>query len=319
MSLKRYISAAFTLFFVGLFIWYGINNQEELSELEQAGISGLLLVAAGKIVVFASNGLFTKWSAEAFTKKLSVGEGAYISILSAIGNFFGPLLGGTSIRAVYLKKYHGLAYSKFASTLIWYYLILFVLVAFMAIISLVFLGETNQTASLIVFFLVWLVVLLGLMIIKPPKLKLSSGLQKNRAVQFISKVLVDINSGREIISRNKNLLSKLFLVSFISMSANFFISYVEFSLLDISISLPALGLYTALVSISLLISLTPGAIGIREGILLVVASTMGITADDIVKVAVIDRGVHFILLAGLFMITRNSRLKKSLTEKEVVV
>lgn len=318
MNRRRLLSGSITIAFLALFIWYASNNKDDLSQLKDVAIAGLLLIALGKVLVFISNGLFTKWSAEAFTEKFSIGEGVYISILSAVGNFFGPLLGGTSIRAFYLKKYHNLAYSKFASTLIWYYLILFLLVSAVAIASVLGLSDSKQTESLLVFFSLWLFIVSFFILFKFP-LKKDAFQNKNKIIRFISKVLVDIEKGRHIISKDKSLISKLFLVSALSFGASLFVSYVEFTLLNISVSVPALGLYTALVSLSLLISITPGAIGIRESILLIVSSTMGVTASDIIQLAVIDRGVHFLLLIVLFIITRSSKLRHFLTSKEITL
>jgi uncharacterized protein (TIRG00374 family) len=316
---KRYISSLVTIVFLALFVWYGFANQESFAALKNVSLIGLLLIAAGKIIVFLSNGLFTKWSAEAFTKRLSLGDGIYVGILSAIGNFFGPLLGGTSIRALYLKKYHQLSYSKFTSTLMWYYLILFIFVSIIAIISLLLLDETEQTGALLLFFTVWLFVLVALTLIRLPSDKKLRLFERYKLGRFFIKVLKDIEEGWKVILHDKKLLLKLFFVSVLSFAGSFFAAYVEFSILNIETSLPALGLYTTLVTASLLLSITPGAIGIRETMLLIVSTTIGISGAQIIQIAIIDRGVHFLLLLALFILTRNSKLKKSLTTKEGVV
>ncbi|HEX5797332.1 MAG TPA: lysylphosphatidylglycerol synthase transmembrane domain-containing protein [Candidatus Saccharimonadales bacterium] len=316
---RKYVSALVTFGFLALFVWYAVANRDSFEALKNVSLAGLVLVAAAKLLVFFSNGLFTKWSAEAFTKRLSLGDGIYVGILSAIGNFFGPLLGGTSIRAVYLKKYHNLSYSKFTSTLMWYYLILFIFVSLVAIVSLLLLDETNQTGALLTFFTAWLVVLVGLTFVRLPSDKKLELFEKNKAGRFVVKVLKEIEDGWNIILQDKRLLLKLLFVSVLSFAGSFLAAYVEFSILNIETSLPALGLYTTLVTASLLLSLTPGAIGIREAMLLIVSTTIGISGAQIVQIAIIDRGVHFILLFALFILTRNSKLKKSLTTKEGVV
>ena len=108
----------------------------------------LVVIAAARLVMIVSNGLFTKWTVEVFTKKMSLWEGFHVSVLTAVGNFFGPLFGGLGIRAVYLKKIHNLAYSKFTATLIGYYLVMFSLNSLLAIIGLVLLPQTGQTTLL---------------------------------------------------------------------------------------------------------------------------------------------------------------------------
>src|SRR5579863_8266517 len=115
--MKKYISNIITWGSIGLFLWYGLTHRNLYQSLEHVAIWSLVLVAFGKMLTVVANGLFTQWTAEAFTDKFRFGESVYVTILSAVGNFFGPLLGGTSIRAVYLKKYHDLSYSKFTATL----------------------------------------------------------------------------------------------------------------------------------------------------------------------------------------------------------
>ncbi len=314
---KKHISNLITLASVLLFVWYGLTNQEVFQALKDVALWSLVLVAAGKLLVFVSNGLFTQWTAEVFTKKFSFVHGVYITVLSAVGNFFGPLLGGASIRAVYLKKYHNLPYSKFTATLMGYYMMLFMANAALAIISLILLPKTHQTSLLLIFFSMWLLALIALMFIKLPKREkfANSGIVSSKLGSSIIKILYDVEEGWQLLIRNKQLLIKMTGLALLSLSATLFISFIEFQALHISYNFAALGLYTSLVAVSLLVSITPGAIGIRESMLILVSTTLGITNAEIIQVAVIDRGVHFLLLAVLFLLTRNSSFRRSLMEQ----
>lgn len=309
---KRLISNLLTVTFVALFVWYGFTNQDMLRALDNVAIWGLVLITIGKMFTFVSNGLFTKWTAELFTAKFSLAHSVYITILSAIGNFFGPLLGGASIRAVYLKKYHNLSYSKFTATLMGYYLILFATNAVLAIVSLLFLPHTRQTNYILAFFGLWLCVLVGLTFVRVPR-RVQADQAHTKATGYFIKVLREIEEGWRLLVGHKNMLAKLFALGGMNLAATYFISFVEFQALHISVDFAALGLYTAIVATSLLLSITPGAIGIREAMLVLISSTLGITNHQIVQVAIIDRGVHFALLGILFIATRNSKFKKSLT------
>lgn len=316
LLMKKYASTIITAGFLALFVWYGLDNKDSIASLKAVAPAALLLIAAGKLLTFLSNGLFTKWTAEAFTRKFTLGEGAYISVLSAVGNFFGPLLGGTSIRAVYLKKNYDLSYSKFTSTLMGYYLILFTANSLLALVSLFLLPRTDQTVALMLFFGVWLLVLAGFTVNKLPKREKLAFLEKTKPGRFIVKVLYEIEDGWQALVRDRKLMLRLGLVTMLSLSATLLIVFVEFSALSIAINLPAIGLYTSLVTLSLLLSLTPGAIGIREAILLIVASTIGITSHQIIQIAIIDRGVHFLLLLILFVLIRTPAVRDRMTPKK---
>ncbi len=316
MLKKTQISRAITAIFLAVFIWYGLSNKQIFLALSGVSVASIILITLGRFVVYFSNGLFTKWSAELFTKKISLGEGVYISILSAVGNFFGPLLGGTSIRAVYLKKVHGLTYSYFTSTLIGYYLILFIINCLMALTALAFLPKDNKTNFLLVFFGLWLGAMLLLSRLRLPS-RVTGNNNKNAIARRITKVLVNTEEGWQQILSDKKLLLKLVLIAALSFLGGFMMYYFEFNALGISTYFPTVLLYTSFVTISLLISLTPGAIGIRETILLITSATMGLAAEDILKLAVLDRAINFSLLFLLFLVMRSKKLKKWFTKREI--
>lgn len=308
-NVQRQLSKIITVVFIGLFVWYGWANPELFRGLSGVGAVSILLVAVGRMLLYLSNGIFTKWSAEAFIPKMSLGEGFYLVVLSAIGNFFGPLLGGTSVRAVYLKKVHDLSYSKFTATLIGYYLLLFSANCVVALVAVWFLPRTSQTAPLLLFFGAWLIMLVAILTVRFSIWSRFVDRFKGKYVNFFLKILIDIEQGWHLIQNNKLLIRRLGLLAALAFVAEFFTAYIEFRAIGVSLSLPALGLYTVLVSVSLLISFTPAAIGIRETMLLLVSSTLGVTNQQILQVALIDRGVTFGLLFLLFMLTRSKRVK----------
>ncbi len=317
--MKKNLSKFITIGFLALFAIYALNNKDIFYGLKSVSIASILLITVGRLAVFVSNGLFTKWTAEAFTKKLTTGEGIYVGILSAAGNFFGPLLGGASIRAVYLKKVHKISYSHFTSMLMGYYLILFIINCLAALGSIALLPRTDQTAGLVTFFGVWLAVLLLLMVIKLPSRDRFARLESKKFWGKLVNTVFTIEYGWHVLIRDKKLLLKMLALALATYLASLFISYVEFNAIGVSMSLPALGLYTAVVAISLLVSITPGAIGIREGLLLLVSSTIGVTNEQILQVAVIDRAVMFSLLFIMVGLTRSSRFKKFFMSKDIKI
>lgn len=314
---KKYLARYLTIAVLLLFVWYAINNRTTLEGLSSVGALALGLVVMGRLAVFVNNAYFIKWTTEAFTKKIPTGEGLYIGILSAIGNFFGPILGGAGVRAVYLKKVYGLSFSKFSATLFSYYIILFSVVCLSAILGLIFLEEINNI--LLPFFVGWLLIMAGVILKKMPGEKFLKRRFKKGLIATAINVLFDIENGWRILIRNKDLTKKLVFLAVLSFVTQLFISFIEFRAIGVSLSMAALVLYTSLVVVSLLISFTPGAIGIREAILLVFGSVMGVTNEQIIQVAVIDRGATFGLLFVLFILSRSRNVKKTLTSKELPI
>jgi uncharacterized protein (TIRG00374 family) len=256
--------------------------------------------------------LFTKWTVEAFTDTLTQAESFVIAVLTAIGNFFGPLFGGLGIRAVYLKKYHNLQYSKFTSTVIGYFLMMFQFNSLLAIVGLLLLPHNSQTGVGLIVFGAWFVVFLVLGVVRLPDRKRFAWLTRNRPGAALVKVLYDIEDGWRLMLGNRKLLVQMAVLALVNLAALYMVNYVEFVAFDIHVTAAAMMLYTAIVQASLLLSLTPGAVGLREGILILVATTLGITNQQIIQVAVLDRGVYFIMLGVLFLATRHSMFRQKI-------
>lgn len=306
------LSRVLTYIFIGLFIWYGYNNRESFQNLKEVTLLTILIIAVGKLLVFVINGFFTKWTAEQFIKKLKLSESVYLAVLSALGNYFGPLLGGTSIRAVYLKKAYKLTYSNFTSTIAGYYLIIFIANSILALISLYFLPQSEKSTQLFVFFGIWLAALVMLTFIRLPKKEKFSKLLGFKPAKYFITAVYDIEKSWHILVKNRKLMFRLMLLGFSSFFITFVLTYVEFKAINIDIGLAALGLYTAVSTMSLLLSLTPGAIGIREILLIFVSSTLGVGNEHIIQVAVIDRSVTFLVLLCLFIMIRTPLIRKKI-------
>ncbi len=313
--MKKYLGPILTYGVLALFAGYFYFNRSDFTPLLHVSFWALVTVGLLKILVSLTNGTFMKISVEAFTAKMSLLEGFYVAVLSAAGNYFGPILGGASIRAVYLKRHHKLAYSKFASTLAGYYLIVFIANSLFALSTLVFIAHNNPhlAGSMFALFGGWLVALIVLAVVRFPKKLLTSGLAGRRIIGGLIRSLYDVESGWGIIKRQPKLLTKLTLLAIATLGITFLTAWVEFAAIHVHLPLAAMGFYAALSSVSLLISITPGAIGIRESILIVNASLLGITSTQILQVAVIDRGVNFLVLGGLLFTVR--LLKTRFTQK----
>ncbi|HET6924803.1 MAG TPA: lysylphosphatidylglycerol synthase transmembrane domain-containing protein [Candidatus Saccharimonadales bacterium] len=310
--MKKYASTIITFAVLGLFVWYGLVHREIFQSLKQVSIISLVLIVIGRLINIWTTGLFTKWTVEAFTDTLSQSESFVVAVLTAIGNFFGPLFGGLGIRAIYLKKYHNLPYSKFTATLIGYYLMMFQFNSLLAIGSLLALPHTDQTGFVLAIFVAWFVVFFLLTFVKLPPRERMRWLSRHKPGSLLTKVLYDIEDGWKVLVGNRKLLVQMLVLAVANLLTLYLINYVEFRALGIHVSPAAMGLYTAIVQASLLLSITPGAVGIREAALLVLAGTLGITNQQIIQVAILDRGIYFLLLGVLFMVTRHSKLRKSL-------
>lgn len=136
------------------FALYLAFNLEQFTPLLDVNVSLLLLIALVNIAIIVSNGLFTKVVLAAFGKVIGVVESAYVSLISSVGNFFATAGAGAGIRAVYLKKRHGLPYSDYMALLYGNYLLVFLVSAFFGLLSLYLLRD-QQSGPYMVLLIVF--------------------------------------------------------------------------------------------------------------------------------------------------------------------
>ncbi len=258
-----------------------------------------------KFTRLLTTGLFTKFTLGAFNKNISFRESNYIAIITAAGNFFGPLLGGASIRAVYLKKKHNLEYSKFISTMYGYYLITYTNYAAIALVALVAIythfGYINGLKVTGLFLLA--VLFAGIVAIVMPT-KYAIGLSNMRVLRPLRKHLQMAINGWGEIKVHPGLIRSLAIISFVVFLILVTESFILYNLFSADVFFASVVLYTVMGVFTMLISITPGAIGFREGLYLLIPSVLLLDSTQIIQMATVDRSVSFILLVIMIMLTK---------------
>lgn len=295
-----------TMLVLAIFAIYFVLNIEKFKPLLHVNILWLVLLAVANVVVIAVNGMFIKFVLQPFDKFISIMESAYVSLISSIGNFFAPVGAGFGIRAVYLNKKHGLPYGEYISTLSGNYIIVFLVNSFIALLSLYFLKDkaSPQYTILVALFLGIFIVSLIAIFIKIPKRLADKAHTKN--LKIVTSIFGVLNGWSKIKS-NRKLMTRLVGLIFLNVLLALLISKIEVVALHFSIGAAQLLLFSVLGALSLFINLTPANLGVKEAIYLFSASVIGFSTSQILLIALIDRGVLFIvLLAGWFLSTRLS-------------
>jgi uncharacterized protein (TIRG00374 family) len=300
-KLWDYLKIAITVGVVAIFIFYFLNNKDDFNSVVSVPATYLLALFILKALEYLINGLFILVILGSFDKKMAIIESFYVSVISSLGNYFLPMRGGAVIRSVYLKKKFDFPYSHFISTLYGNYIIIFLLNSFIGLLSLLVIGLKYQFVSipLTIFFGL---LFLGMLFLSAVNIRFDIPLlQKLEFINFFRKKLNTVLDGWRIIRTNKKLVFTLFLLT----ASNFIlitISYIlEFDALKIQNSFVNIVLYNCLSSVSLLASLTPGSLGIREGIFLLTSNILNITNEQVMQLALLDRGILLITIIFLFI------------------
>jgi uncharacterized membrane protein YbhN (UPF0104 family) len=303
------------LIFVGLFVWFFLTHRSDFSVLTQIPIYLLLLIALGQLSVIATNVVFQAVLLHIYDVRMPWASNFRVIFKSSVINFFGFLQGGAGYRAYYLKKHHGIEYRRFALLFTANYLVVFLISAFFGLVgSLVQLSNSQHAANfgVIVFFGGTTIFLITLMFLNPTKIP-----ARNRLLRKIKDVL----SGWELIVRNKKRVFQLFMIGLVQywvLTATFFF---ELKAIHVNTSLAGLMIYSAIVGFSLLVALTPAAIGFRETLLIFARQSLGVSISAILLSATVDRFVYFFLLLVIGILTQEhiARISKTMLRKRAKI
>jgi uncharacterized protein (TIRG00374 family) len=301
-NIWKYIKILITVVIVIFFIQYFFNNQEDFLLVLSTPLTYILpiFLLFSSLVFF--DGLFIKIILKSFSKTLSILESFYISTISYLGNYFLPMRGGAVIRSVYLKKKFDFPYSHFVSTLYGYYIIVFLVNSLVALIALILIQLRFQVISipLYIFFGGLFLTMLLLSIVKFPVEKI--GKSKNKIVRKVVKIVKEILNGWNIIISDSKLFISLLILTLSRFIFSTILFYVQFKALDIDVKFLNVLLYNCLSGVSLLVSLTPGSLGIREGIFVITSDILGITNEQVMQLALLDRVTVVLTLVICFII-----------------
>lgn len=218
-------------------------------------------------------------------KRLGQKESFNLSASSSIANFFGPLQSGPGVRALYLKKRHGISIKRYGLATLYYY-------GFYAFFSGLFLISGDQRFR-------W-----------PLLLLLLSG--ATFTVYYIRRRSKYSKAGSSVHVQGSNLL-KLAFATFIQLSFTAAIYFVELTALGTHVSVAQALSYCGAANFALFVSITPGAIGFREAFLVFSEHLHHIGNTTIVTANLLDRGVYILFLGLIFIWLITSHAQKQFT------
>jgi len=114
------LSAFAALAGIAVYLWL---QRQELLSIRLEAPAYLLLCALGMLVNISANGLVYLLVFRKLGARVSFAESFALTALSIAANLFLPLRGGAGLRAVYLKRVHDLRYTRFAASLIVFYVL----------------------------------------------------------------------------------------------------------------------------------------------------------------------------------------------------
>lgn len=277
MQHKRLLGGGIVIGSFGFFGIYLYLHPHVLDDVIHIPWQILIVLALLYSVVVVTNTIITLSTVRLCKKELPQREGLLLTIYSTLVNFFGPLQSGPGVRAVYLKAKLGLRIRDYTYATILYY------IAFASInISLLL------ATALPILALLGGVFSIALTIFGAKKLKLWQP-------KYIAMIYVTT------------------LLQIIVMATIYF---VELHATNTPAQFTQSLTYGASANLSMFVSLTPGAIGIREAFLAFAQSLHHISLGSIIAAGVLDRAFYVLFLLGLLGVSSGLHIKQTLFRKK---
>lgn len=290
---KKFIKISLLLLTLVLFVVYYLNNQDSFSRISDLSILQILLILVGQSLILAANAATLCVIVSFSQKRMHPTDAIRVTAYSSLINFFGFLQGGVGFRGVYLKKYFAIPLKRYLVLTTVQYLITFGLAGLM-----IFAGVSLTTGAkgLLTMALIGAAVLAAVVL----AVKRFGGETRDRLMTRFESVLFALHSKRVLLMACSIALQ---------LTGSLLAYGVALDAIGAHVTLGGLLVFSGISQFSIVIALTPGAIGIREGLLLIVASQMLLSTNDIIVASTIDRIVYFITLAILTPIALSARHK----------
>ena len=288
-NLIQYSILALILIFFIKYITEHISDFKQISLINPLWLVPLILIF---LLNYYFTGIQTTVLLEPLGVKLRGFEAYMLSIVTGFYNLITPAKGGMLVRATYLKKKHGFPFTHFLASLAGMYVITFFIASLLGLLSLFFIHQSTRAFNWIIL-LVFLGIFFPLLflIMFSPKFAET----KNN---FINK-FIKVANGWNLIRKDKKVVFTCIFVTLIGLLINTLGTIISYYIFGISMGfIPALFL-CCIGSLSLIIQLTPGNLGVGEAIAVFSALIIGIAPAQSLPVAILGRIVQMLVMFTL--------------------
>jgi uncharacterized membrane protein YbhN (UPF0104 family) len=302
---KKYLASALLFAAIVAGTWLYVGSQKDLfGALRRIAPGAVLFLIGLRFLFLASHGFLLRELALKRGISLRTREWFGLAFTTAMGNFMIPLSGGMIARAAYLKHRHGLAYPAFVSLLAATYLPYFWVLAAGGLTGLIlFVEQSTFYWEMLSFFA--LILVIDTILILLPALRLPGR----------SPFAASVNSALEgwvAIRNDRMLLLKLGGFGLINILLNGLCFWWAYTLVASSPPAPGPAFLVSLFAMfSVLSNITPGGLGVQEGLVTVSSGLLGMGPGEGLIVSVMIRIATLIpafILGALFAVLLGRQL-----------
>jgi len=312
--MKRILKPLTLVLIIGAGIWFVYVNRDKADYLQSIHAEHIFLLVVIGLVNISLNGYQLKVILQGFKLHLPFKEWFGLSAVNSMLNYYIPARGATIILAHYLKRKYNFDYSLYISVLSAYYMISFLVSALLGLIFSCTWGITRgdwPIEFLIIYsLLLCLTLLLGITLVYISRIRLDTRFKWfNNIVNRIAQGLLGIHG-------QKIFLVKLMGLAVISVFMFALQLYISFRAVGAQVNLIQILIIQCLASFSMILSITPANLGIREGIISVSARLLSLSMTASMMGAIVSRTMlMFVILITGIVFSRVLIYNRSVNEK----
>lgn len=300
-QLKSIASIAIVVAFVLISVWYVVDNFSEFTHLSLTHPLFLIPAALLMIINIYGTGVVIDLAIEPHGIKLTHKEAFGLAGITRFSNQFSPSYVGATIRAAYVKRKYGVSYSQFSSSFVISNLLQFMISGILTIATFFMLNNHSANNRPLITVAIVVVVFIGLLYLPISFVssifkKLQS--RKGKLSNFANHVL-ELLKNYALVRRHPGLLPKTILWMVVSTLSIGVVFYLLYACLGAHISIIGALFVAALSGWSIIFAITPGSVGVREGLMAVAANIVGVPLSETLVVAVLLRLLMLVVSAAL--------------------
>jgi uncharacterized protein (TIRG00374 family) len=283
---KKTIIISITILIIIFIVFYLYKNINSFKSLKNINYLYLIPIGILTILSLYINGIALNLYTKPFN--LSLKEHFSMSLATSFLNLITPFRGGMGFRAIYLKKKYDFPYSKFIATLFGNYIIIFIIISILGIISTIFFYlQTN------IFIFNFFLLFIGILLITSLSIMTNFRFKTNN---YFTESYNKIMDGFNVLKKNKKLMFYICLISILNIFILTIINHLTFLGLGFKISYFESAFLSIINTLSTLINITPGSLGITEAFYFVSAKSLNIPTEISILASLIIRSISIIII-----------------------
>lgn len=280
---RRRVAQAVGLLLLVVIGWYLAQNRDTLASLASVSFLDVCALAGLALLSGSANALQFRHATRAVGLRLGFAEWYGLTVVNTMLNYFVPLKGALVMRATYMKQRYGLSFASYASL--------------SAVSQVVTIGMAGLMAGLTILMSSRLGDQIGLLLLATLAVVASAGV-------YVAVVVLEIRPRQKLGEwfdrfaegfsywRQNGLASVSFLVTaglwLLLQGVRLWLAFV---VLGTQVPLSTVLVIQALASMSMVVAITPGNLGVKESVTALLASLSGVDPTVALLASLLDRAV----------------------------